>query len=139
MTPPSTQYAKSGDTSIAYQVVGDGPIDLVLVLGFTTHIELQWEGAPFARFCERPPDGAPEASPDRPPDWPPDWAALIASTSCAFFMEPAPRIPRPPAIDFRSASSMELSPPDRFLGVCDVPLAAPPEVSVEVDSMVSVT
>jgi pimeloyl-ACP methyl ester carboxylesterase len=53
MSPPSTQYAKSGDTSIAYQVVGDGPIDLVLVLGFTTHIELQWEGAPFARFCER--------------------------------------------------------------------------------------
>jgi pimeloyl-ACP methyl ester carboxylesterase len=53
MSPPSTQYAKSGDLSIAYQVAGDGPIDLVLVLGFTTHIELQWEGAPFARFCER--------------------------------------------------------------------------------------
>src|SRR4051794_28641222 len=53
MTPPSTQYAKSGEISIAYQVVGDGPIDLVLVLGFATHIELQWEGAPFARFCER--------------------------------------------------------------------------------------
>jgi pimeloyl-ACP methyl ester carboxylesterase len=53
MTPPPTQYAKSDDTSIAYQVVGDGPIDLVLVLGLATHIELQWEGAPFARFCER--------------------------------------------------------------------------------------
>jgi pimeloyl-ACP methyl ester carboxylesterase len=53
MGTPPTQYAKSGDTSIAYQVVGDGPIDLVLVLGFATHIELQWEGAPFARFCER--------------------------------------------------------------------------------------
>jgi pimeloyl-ACP methyl ester carboxylesterase len=53
MSPPPTQYAKSGDTSIAYQVVGDGPIDLVLVLGFATHIELQWEGPPFARFCER--------------------------------------------------------------------------------------
>jgi pimeloyl-ACP methyl ester carboxylesterase len=53
MGPPPTQYAKSGDTSIAYQVVGDGPIDLVLVLGFATHIELQWEGPPFARFCER--------------------------------------------------------------------------------------
>src|SRR5262245_38508671 len=53
MGPPSTHYAKSGDTSIAYQVVGDGPIDLVLVLGFATHLELQWEGAPFARFCER--------------------------------------------------------------------------------------
>ena len=53
MVPPPTQYAKSGDTSIAYQVLGEGPIDLVLVLGFATHIELQWEGAPFARFCER--------------------------------------------------------------------------------------
>jgi pimeloyl-ACP methyl ester carboxylesterase len=53
MSPPPTQYAKSGETSIAYQVVGDGPLDLVLVLGFATHLELQWEGAPFARFCER--------------------------------------------------------------------------------------
>ena len=53
MSPPPTQYAKSGEISIAYQVVGDGPIDLVLVLGFATHLELQWEGAPFARFCER--------------------------------------------------------------------------------------
>jgi class 3 adenylate cyclase len=34
-------------------VVGDAPIDLVLVLGFATHLELQWEGPPFARFCER--------------------------------------------------------------------------------------
>jgi pimeloyl-ACP methyl ester carboxylesterase len=53
MGPPPTQYAKSGEISIAYQVVGDGPIDIVLVLGFATHIELQWEGVPFARFCER--------------------------------------------------------------------------------------
>jgi pimeloyl-ACP methyl ester carboxylesterase len=52
MTPP-TQYAKSGDASIAYQVVGDGPIDVVLVLGFATHLELQWESPPFARFFER--------------------------------------------------------------------------------------
>ena len=47
----------------------------------------------------------------------PVWAALIASTSCAFFMPPAPAMPMPPAIDFRSASSMELSPPPRFLPV----------------------
>jgi len=53
MSAPPTQYAKSGDVSIAYQVVGDGPRDLVLVPGFATHIEMQWEGAPFARFCER--------------------------------------------------------------------------------------
>ena len=48
-----TQYAKSGDASIAYQAVGHGPIDLVLVLGFATHLELQWEAPPFARFFGR--------------------------------------------------------------------------------------
>lgn len=53
MSVPATQYAKSGDASIAYQVVGDGPIDLVLILGFATHLELQWESPPFARFFER--------------------------------------------------------------------------------------
>src|SRR3989449_6860834 len=53
MSAPPTRYAKSGDVSIAYQVVGDGPIDLVLVLGFATHVELQWESPPFARFFER--------------------------------------------------------------------------------------
>jgi pimeloyl-ACP methyl ester carboxylesterase len=52
MTAPQIQYAKSGDISIAYQIVGDGPIDLVLVLGFTTHLEIQWEMPPFRRFCE---------------------------------------------------------------------------------------
>jgi pimeloyl-ACP methyl ester carboxylesterase len=53
MSTPPTRYAKSGDASIAYQVVGDGPIDLVVVLGFATHLELQWESPPFARFFER--------------------------------------------------------------------------------------
>ncbi|MEA2308908.1 MAG: hypothetical protein QOI65_1194 [Thermoleophilaceae bacterium] len=53
MSAPPTQYASSGDASIAYQVVGDGPIDVVLVLGFATHLEIQWESPPFARFVER--------------------------------------------------------------------------------------
>jgi class 3 adenylate cyclase len=53
MSAPHIHYAKSGDISVAYQVVGDGPIDLVLVLGFTTHLELQWEALPFRQFCER--------------------------------------------------------------------------------------
>jgi class 3 adenylate cyclase len=39
---PKTQYAKKGDISIAYQVVGDGPIDLVLVNGLVAHLELLW-------------------------------------------------------------------------------------------------
>src|SRR5438046_170052 len=53
MNAPPTQYARSGDVSIAYQVVGDGPLDLVLVPGFATHLEIQWEGPPFAQFSER--------------------------------------------------------------------------------------
>jgi pimeloyl-ACP methyl ester carboxylesterase len=53
MSTPPTRYAKSGEVSIAYQTVGDGPIDLVIVLGFATHLELQWEFPPLARFFER--------------------------------------------------------------------------------------
>jgi pimeloyl-ACP methyl ester carboxylesterase/class 3 adenylate cyclase len=53
MAGPPTRYAKSGDASIAYQVVGDGPIDVLLVLGFATHLDLQWELPPFAHFFER--------------------------------------------------------------------------------------
>ena len=53
MSTPPIHYAKSGDVSIAYQVVGDGPIDVVLVLGFATHLEILWEWPPMARFFER--------------------------------------------------------------------------------------
>jgi class 3 adenylate cyclase len=53
MNAPKTQYAKSGDASIAYQVTGGGPIDVVLVLGFATHIELQWELPAFEYFFTR--------------------------------------------------------------------------------------
>ena len=42
-TTPETKYAKSGDVYIAYQVVGDGPRDLVLVPPFVSHVELYWE------------------------------------------------------------------------------------------------
>jgi hypothetical protein len=40
---PETQYARSGDVNIAYQVVGDGPFDLVFVPGYVTHLELAWK------------------------------------------------------------------------------------------------
>src|SRR5215211_7300883 len=53
MKTPPTRYAKSGDASIAYQVVGEGPIDVVLVLGFATHLEVQWDFPPLARLFER--------------------------------------------------------------------------------------
>ena len=47
------RYARSGDVSIAYQVVGDGPIDLVLVLGWVSHLAYVWELPAMARFLER--------------------------------------------------------------------------------------
>jgi pimeloyl-ACP methyl ester carboxylesterase len=53
MSIPRTQYTKSGDASIAYQVTGDGPIDVVLVLGFATHVEIQWELPAFEHFFNR--------------------------------------------------------------------------------------
>jgi class 3 adenylate cyclase len=50
---PETRYAKSGDVHIAYQVVGDGPVDLVLIPGLFTHVEHQWDEPTFARFLNR--------------------------------------------------------------------------------------
>jgi len=50
---PQTSYAKSGDVNIAYQVVGDGPRDLVLVPGWVTNIDVFWEEPAFARFLTR--------------------------------------------------------------------------------------
>jgi pimeloyl-ACP methyl ester carboxylesterase len=50
---PETQYAKSGDVNIAYQVVGDGPLDLVLVPGFVSHLESDWDEPRSAHFLER--------------------------------------------------------------------------------------
>jgi pimeloyl-ACP methyl ester carboxylesterase/DNA-binding CsgD family transcriptional regulator len=50
---PETQYAKSGSVSIAYQVVGAGELDLVLVPGFVSHVEVAWEEPKLARFMTR--------------------------------------------------------------------------------------
>ena len=52
-SPPKTQYTKSGDVHIAYQVTGSGPLDLVFVPGFVSHLEYQWEYPESARFFER--------------------------------------------------------------------------------------
>jgi pimeloyl-ACP methyl ester carboxylesterase len=51
--PPKTQYAKSGDIHVAYQVTGSGPLDLVFVPGFVSHLEYQWEHPWSAQFFER--------------------------------------------------------------------------------------
>jgi class 3 adenylate cyclase len=53
MKAPETRYALSGDVHIAYQVVGDGPPDLVFIPSLTHHVELVWENPPQARFFGR--------------------------------------------------------------------------------------
>src|SRR5690349_4629296 len=53
MNSPETKYARSGDVSIAYQVVGDGPIDLVHIPGLLSHLDLAWEHPKYRRFMER--------------------------------------------------------------------------------------
>jgi hypothetical protein len=50
---PVVKYAKTGEVNIASQVLGDGPVDLVLSPGAVTHLELGWDVAPMARFLER--------------------------------------------------------------------------------------
>jgi pimeloyl-ACP methyl ester carboxylesterase/DNA-binding winged helix-turn-helix (wHTH) protein len=50
---PTTRYARSGDVNIAYQVVGDGPIDLVFVMGWVSHLDYFWREPSFARFLKR--------------------------------------------------------------------------------------
>jgi pimeloyl-ACP methyl ester carboxylesterase len=50
---PETRYAKSGEVSIAYQIVGDGPRDLILVPGWMSNIEVFWDEPAVARFLQR--------------------------------------------------------------------------------------
>jgi class 3 adenylate cyclase len=49
----AVKYARSGEFHIAYQVVGNGPIDLVLVPGWISHLEVAWEQPRLARFYRR--------------------------------------------------------------------------------------
>ena len=51
--PPQTRYAKTGSANIAYQVVGEGPTDLVYVPGWVSNVELAWELPDLKRGFER--------------------------------------------------------------------------------------
>src|SRR5436190_2034042 len=52
-SPPETRYARSGDVSVAYQVTGEGPFDVVYVPPFISNVELAWEVPEMASFYER--------------------------------------------------------------------------------------
>ena len=50
---PETAYAKCGDLSLAYQVFGDGPIELVFMGPMASHVELFWTLPDFKSFFEQ--------------------------------------------------------------------------------------
>lgn len=50
---PETHYARSGKLNIAYQVFGSGPVDLIFVMGWVSHLEYFWTEPSFARFLRR--------------------------------------------------------------------------------------
>jgi class 3 adenylate cyclase/pimeloyl-ACP methyl ester carboxylesterase len=50
---PQTRYACSGDVQIAYQVLGEGPLDVILISSYLSNIELFWELPFYSRFLER--------------------------------------------------------------------------------------
>jgi pimeloyl-ACP methyl ester carboxylesterase len=51
--PPETRYARSGDVNIAWQAIGEGPADLVLVPGWISHVEQAWEVPAYAACLRR--------------------------------------------------------------------------------------
>jgi class 3 adenylate cyclase/pimeloyl-ACP methyl ester carboxylesterase len=51
--PPETQYAKKGDAHIAYQVVGEGSVDVVLVSTWFSHVEARWDLPGYAHYLGR--------------------------------------------------------------------------------------
>ncbi len=53
MIPVETRYAVNAGSSIAYQVVGEGSQDLVMIPAFVSNLEVQWEIPPIRRFLER--------------------------------------------------------------------------------------
>ena len=54
MNVPETRYARTADgVHVAYQVVGDGPVDMVFVMGWVTNVEAMWDEPNFARFLDR--------------------------------------------------------------------------------------
>jgi pimeloyl-ACP methyl ester carboxylesterase len=50
---PEVRYARSGDVEVAYQVLGSGSIDLVLVMGWLTNLEVHWDELNYRRFMQR--------------------------------------------------------------------------------------
>jgi hypothetical protein len=50
---PMTRYAMSGDVSVAYQTMGDGPINIIAIPGIVSHVEFMHEMPGYTAFLQR--------------------------------------------------------------------------------------
>ncbi|MGH8948751.1 MAG: alpha/beta fold hydrolase, partial [Acidimicrobiia bacterium] len=50
---PEVRFTRSGDVDLAYQVLGDGPLDILVMIGWVSHLEVLWELPECRRFLER--------------------------------------------------------------------------------------
>ena len=108
---PVTRYAQSGEVNIAYQTIGEGPIDLIIVPGIVSHVEFAHEFPGYTRWLRRLAkfarvvtfdkrgqglsDRVPAASPPRP-RWKSAWT--ISTRSCAGSDRRAPRCSASPKV-----------------------------------------
>jgi hypothetical protein len=76
--PPETKHARSGDVYIAYQVVGEGPLDLVFIPGFVSHVEANWQSPGRAKFQRQLGYASIQTTPDRDGHLMPDAHAVEA-------------------------------------------------------------
>ncbi len=53
MLKPRTHFTSAGDVAIAYQVIGDGPVDLIYASGWLHNIDVIWEHPGYNRFLSR--------------------------------------------------------------------------------------
>ncbi len=51
--PPPIRYVRNGEVSLAYQVVGDAPLDIVMIPGWISHLAMDWEEPTWVRWCDR--------------------------------------------------------------------------------------
>ena len=50
---PEVKFARSGNVDLAYQVFGEGPLDILCMIGWVSHLEVLWELPECRRFLER--------------------------------------------------------------------------------------
>lgn len=51
--PPPIRYVRNGEVSIAYQIVGDAPIDILMIPGWISHLAMDWVEPTWLRWCDR--------------------------------------------------------------------------------------